>query len=142
MKAKRVLVAGEGVGEVICTKTPLSFWGGVDPNTGTVIDQHHELCGENLVGRVLMMPGGRGSCTSSVVLLECILSNHSPAAILLTEIDEIVALGAVLACELFAKRIPILLLDEDMYDDLMSADRIEVFLDGNLSIGENVNPLN
>lgn len=134
MRAKQVLVEGHALGAVLGTRVSLSFWGGVDPSTGKIIDSHHELCGENLTGRVLAMPSGRGSCTASVVLLECILLGHAPCAILLQEIDEIVALGVILADEFFSLSIPVFVLDDDAYTKVLAAERVELFVDGSCLI--------
>ena len=34
------------------------FWGGVDPATGNIIDQRHELYGQNIKGKVFVFPEG------------------------------------------------------------------------------------
>ena len=80
---------------------PLSFWGGLDPDTGTLIDTHHPQRGVVLTDRVLVMPSGRGSSSSSYVLAEAIRAGKAPAAIVLGEPDGIVALGAIVARELY-----------------------------------------
>jgi predicted aconitase with swiveling domain len=74
------LVAGNAQGELLSAPVGLCFWGGVDPQMGIAIDQHHPLCGESLAGCVLAIPSGRGSCSGSGVLLEPILNGHAPAA--------------------------------------------------------------
>ena len=61
----RSLVAGRGQGSLLHADLGLSFWGGVDPFSGEVIDRHHPLSGQSLAGRVLAIPSGRGSCTGS-----------------------------------------------------------------------------
>lgn len=72
MTPAQIVVAGGEVvrGIALVTDVPLSFWGGVDPATGTVIDQHHPLRGKLLTDRILILPSGRGSCSASGVLLE------------------------------------------------------------------------
>ena len=55
---------------------PLSFWGGLDPATGALIDTHHPQRGATVAGRVLVMPSGRGSSSSSYVLAEAIRAGH------------------------------------------------------------------
>ncbi len=109
-------MAGNAIGNVLGTSAPLSFWGGVDPDTGLIIDHHHELCGQNLTNHVLVMPSGRGSCTASIVLLECLLSAHAPSAIVLEEPDEIIALGVILADELYSLSIPVIVLYGNNYN--------------------------
>jgi len=98
-------------GEVLVVDVPLSFWGGVDPATGRVIDRHHPLHGASLAGRVLVMPSGRGSCSASGVLLESICLGTGPAAILTLRPDPILVLGAVLAEELHGLTMPVGTLD-------------------------------
>ena len=107
MAEARTLVAGSAEGEPLVLAEPLSFWGGVDPATGDVIDGHHPQAGANVTGRVLVMPGGRGSSSSSSVLAEAIRAGTAPAAIVLLEADPILALGAIVARELYGRTIPI-----------------------------------
>jgi uncharacterized protein len=105
--AIRVLAPGVASGEVLVLSEPLSFWGGLDPVTGLVIDGHHPQVGASLTGRVLVMPGGRGSSSSSSVLAEAIRCGTAPAAIVLGEADAIVALGAIVAGELYGIEMPV-----------------------------------
>lgn len=108
----KVLVSGEAEGPILATDVSLSFWGGLDPSTGEVIDRHHPLSGSDVTGRVLVLPSGRGSCTGSGILLEAVYSGHSPKAIILKETDEIIALGAVVAEEMLQRTFPVVVLDE------------------------------
>jgi predicted aconitase with swiveling domain len=105
---------------------PLSFWGGLDPVTGALIDTHHPQQGASLTGRVLVMPSGRGSSSSSYVLAEAIRSGTAPAAIVLREPDGIVALGAIVARELYGALVPVVVLDPDGYDTIGDGDAIVV----------------
>ena len=102
-------------GELLSAEVGLSFWGGVDPQTGVVIDQHHPLCGESLAGRVLAIPSGRGSCSGSGVLLELILNGHAPAAIVICEREEILTLGALVAEVVFEQSIPVLRVEREVF---------------------------
>lgn len=101
------------MGPVLHSDTGLSFWGGVDPTSGVVIDCHHPLHGENVSGKVFCIPSGRGSCTGSQVLLELLLEGHAPAAIILSEPDHIVALGVIVAEELFERSLPVVCLSKE-----------------------------
>jgi predicted aconitase/predicted aconitase with swiveling domain len=112
------LVAGDAQGELLSAMVGLSFWGGVDPQTGVVIDQHHPLCGESLAGRVLAIPSGRGSCSGSGVLLELILNGHAPAAIVICEREEILTLGALVAEVVFEQSIPVLRIEREVFERL------------------------
>ena len=116
----RVMVPGEAVGEVLRLDEPLSFWGGMDPSTGRVIDRRHPQVGESITGRVLAMPFGRGSSSGSSALCEAIRAGTGPAAIVMAEPDEIIALGAVVADELYGRLVPVVVLAEGL-DRLRSA---------------------
>jgi uncharacterized protein len=107
MLEARTLVPGTGRGEVLVLDEPLSFWGGVDPATGDVIDVRHPQRGASVAGRVLVMTSGRGSSSSSSVLAEGVRAGTAPAAIVLAEPDPILALGAIVARELYGREIPV-----------------------------------
>lgn len=114
----RSLVAGEARGLALVLDEPLSFWGGVDPETGRVIDVHHPQLGVTVTGRVLVMPSGRGSSSSSSVLVESIRAGTGPVAIVMREPDPIVALGAIVVRELYGTRFPVVVVDEATYGSL------------------------
>jgi predicted aconitase with swiveling domain len=103
------LVDGKATGIALVTDTPLSFWGGVDPHTGEIIDRRHPLDGEVIADRILILPSGRGSCSASGVLLESILNGTAPAGIVVSEIDPIIGLGAILGDELLGRTVPVVL---------------------------------
>jgi len=134
-----VLVGGAAEGIALVTSIPLSFWGGVEPLTGEVIDSHHPLCGEHVTGRVLVMPRGRGSSSSSSVLLECIRLRTGPAAILLAAADEMLALGAIVADELDGQTIPVVIVPEAVAT-VRSGDRLRVGPEGDVHLVEAASP--
>ncbi len=104
------IVPGAACGSALVTDVPLSFWGGLDPDTGEVIDRRHPLSGAIVSGRVLVMPAGRGSCTASGVLLETIRHGVAPAAIVLSRPDPIIGLGAILGEEMYGRTVPVVVL--------------------------------
>ena len=103
------LVAGEARGPILAI-APLSFWGGYDPEAGRVIDRSHPALGAELAGRILVMPCGRGSSSSSTVLAEAIRLGTAPTAIVLSEPDPILVIGALVAQRLYPRACPIVLL--------------------------------
>lgn len=105
--AARTLAEGEAEGRLLVLDTPLSFWGGLDPATGRVIDRSHPACGRSLAGRILVMASGRGSSSSSSVLAEAIRRGTAPAGIVLAEPDPIVAVGALVAHRLYRLACPV-----------------------------------
>ena len=126
MSESRTLVAGRASGLALVLDEPLSFWGGLDPETGALIDTHHPQRGAVLTDRVLLMPAGRGSSSSSYVLAEAIRAGTAPTAIVLREEDGIVALGAIVARELYGSAIPVVVLDPDSFDAIADGDPVEV----------------
>ncbi len=116
--AGRVLVAGTASGPMLRLVEPLSFWGGVDPASGEIIDRRHPHCGASVRGRVLVLPWGRGSSSSSSVLLEGVRLKTAPVAIVLRELDGILALGAAVARELYGRAVPVVVLGEADWDRL------------------------
>jgi predicted aconitase with swiveling domain len=126
----RALVPGMARGEALVLREPLSFWGGMDPQTGRLVDPHHPQLGADLGGRVLLMPSGRGSSSSSSVLAEAVRLGTAPAAVVLLAPDPIVALGAVVAAELYGRDVPVLVLEPTAYGSIRSGDLLEIRVDG------------
>lgn len=124
------ILPGTALGPILATDEPLSLWGGVDPARGSVIDTHHPLHGASLTGKVVMMPGTRGSCTGSGVLLDMILSGRGPAALIFAEAEEVATLGALVAGELFGRSIPILRLPRAEFDALARKPQAEIIATG------------
>jgi predicted aconitase with swiveling domain len=122
----RVLAPGTARGEAIVLEEPLSFWGGVDPWSGTVVDRRHPQAGARLAGRVLVMPFGRGSSSSSTVLAEAVRAGTAPAAIVLREPDPILALGAAVAQELYGRSLPVVVLLPGDYERIRTGDVVTV----------------
>lgn len=106
----RTLVEGEAQGEVLVLDEPLSFWGGLDPEDGRIIDAHHPQHGAVVTGRVLVMPSGRGSSSASSVIAEALRLGTGPAAIVLAETDPIIVVGVLVAATLYDTRCPTILL--------------------------------
>ena len=103
----RAYAAGEAEGATMILAEPLSFWGGIDVDTGAIIDRSHPDRGRTVTGAVLVMPGGRGSSSSSAVLAEAIRRGTAPAAIVLQVADPILTVGALVAQSLYGIRCPI-----------------------------------
>lgn len=122
----RLLAPGTAEGRALVLAEPLSFWGGVDPASGVIIDARHPQRGESVVGRVLVMPAVRGSSSSSSILAEVVRAGCAPAAILLGEPDLILAVGAAVAEELYVRRIPIVLLAREELAGIVDGARVEV----------------
>ena len=130
----RSLAVGRAAGTTLVLDDPLSFWGGVDATTGTIIDVHHPQVGARLTGTILVLPSGRGSSSSSSVLAEIIRHGVAPAAIILGAPDPIMAVGSLVASELYGLAIPIVSVDADVYRACATASYIEVEADPDRAI--------
>jgi predicted aconitase with swiveling domain len=88
---------GKARGEAIVSKSPIGFYGGVDPKTGIVIERGHELEGRCVKDKVLVFPKGKGSTVGSYVIYGLKKNGVAPAAIVNKETETIVATGVILA---------------------------------------------
>jgi predicted aconitase with swiveling domain len=100
LKAEVLLPGGPAAGRCLALTAPISFWGGVDPRSGAIIDARHPQCGLVIGGAVLALPGTIGSSSASAVLLELVHAGRAPAAILVDAPDAILLLGLVVAREM------------------------------------------
>lgn len=112
------LVEGELRGEVVRLDEALSFWGGFDAATGRIIDRSHPQHGTSLAGKVVAMPGSRGSSGTPGVLGDAIRRGTGPAAMIVTKADINLVAGALTAQALYDRSCAILLVDADTLADL------------------------
>ena len=131
----RVLVAGEAEGELLAASEPLSFWGGYSQTTGEIIDRRHPLSGQMAAGRILALPGSRGSSTTTAVLLEALRNGNAPAAILTIGVDNFLALASIVAEEMFGRAIPLAAVTPEEFEQLRSGDPAHLARDGRLLVG-------
>ena len=104
----RPLIAGEARGPLLRLTHPISFWGGVDPVRGQIVDPRHPEFESIITGTVLAIPAAVGSSSSSAIMLELLREETAPAAILMGKADAILALGGVVGQELGYAPIPII----------------------------------
>ena len=93
----RKISTGNAAGEALVTSMGISFYGGVDPQTGCVVEKGHELEGQSIAGRVLVFPTGKGSTVGSYTLYRLAKRGRAPAAIVNSTCETIVAVGAIIA---------------------------------------------
>jgi predicted aconitase with swiveling domain len=129
-----VLVDGSASAPALVLPEALSLWGGLDPETGEIIDRRHPNSGENVTGKVLVLPIGRGSSSASSILLEAVRQGKAPAAIILAETDAILALGAAVAREMYGQAPPIVVVDTAVYQQIQTGQTITIQEDGVISI--------
>ncbi len=93
----RTINPGKAEGEAIVSTEPIGFYGGIDPKTGIVIEKGHQLEGQNVKGKILVFPQGKGSTVGSYVVYGLHANGVGPAAIVNQETETIVATGVILA---------------------------------------------
>jgi len=113
------LIEGMASGALLRLTEPLSLWGGVDLKTGRIVDASHPQRGATLSGRLLAMPGSRGSSSSSSALVELARSKRAPAGVVTTRGDPILTIGALVAEYLYRVTIPILVVSDADFAKLM-----------------------
>ncbi len=126
LRATEILLDGECGGETLVLEEPLSFWGGLDPKSGRIVDEHHPQLGECVAGRILVMPGTRGSTSSPGALADAIQLGNGPAAVILPEPNVTILVAAMIARELYDTKLPVLVVDRDDYRRLRSGQQLAI----------------
>ncbi len=117
----RTISRGRAEGEVLISKDPISFLGSVDPKTGIVVEEKHDLTGKSIKGKVLIFPHGKGSTVGSYVMYQLKKNGAAPTAIINLETEPIVAVGAIIS------EIPLIdLLEKNPYEFLKNGDTVLV----------------
>ncbi len=93
----RKISTGNAVGAALATSMGISFYGGVDPQTGCIVEKGHELEGQSIAGRVLVFPTGKGSTVGSYTLYRLKKAGRAPAAIINLEAETITAVGCIIS---------------------------------------------
>ena len=120
----RKIAKGKTQGEALVFQSPISFFGGVDPETGLIREKGHELEGVSISDKVLVFPVGKGSTAGSYQLYELTINGKGPKAIINVRADSIVAIGAILSSIPMVDR-----LDCNPFEVIKSGDFIEVDAD-------------
>jgi uncharacterized protein len=114
----RKIYPGQAEGEALVTRMGISFFGGVDPESGRIVEKGHELEGETVSGKILIFPTGKGSTVGSYTLYRLKINGNAPAAIVNTDCETITAVGCIIA------EIPCV--DQVSIDDLHTGMRVRV----------------
>jgi predicted aconitase with swiveling domain len=98
MKIKGHTVSkGQATGPALVSRDAISFLGGVDPQTGVVIEKGHSLFGRSVKGTVLVFPGGKGSTVGSYLIYQLKKNGVAPVAMINVRAEPIVAVGAIIS---------------------------------------------
>jgi len=93
----RKIFSGQAQGEALVTGVGISFFGGVDPERGVIVEKGHPLEGQSIAGKVLVFPTGKGSTVGSYTLYRLKHAGCAPAAIVNAECEAIIAVGCIIA---------------------------------------------
>ncbi len=93
----RKICKGTATGEALVSSEGLSFYGGVDPETGTIVEEGHPLYGQTMAGKVLVFPRGKGSTVGSYIMYRLSKNGRAPRAIINQECETIIAVGAIIS---------------------------------------------
>ena len=93
----RIISRGTAQEEALVTSQPISFYGGVDPSTGEIIEKGHELQGKSVKGKILVFPNGKGSTVGSYTLYRMKKNGVAPAGMINCECETVVAVGAIIS---------------------------------------------
>ena len=114
----RKICSGQATGEALVSSMGISFFGGVDPESGVVVERGHELEGQSIAGKVLVFPSGKGSTVGSYTLYRLQRGGKAPLAIINSECETITAVGCIIAEIPCVDQVPI--------DELQSGMRVAV----------------
>jgi hypothetical protein len=123
LKAHKV-AKGKAQGEALVSKSPISFLGSVNPETGLIVEKGHEMEGRSISDKIFIFPIGKGSTGGSYQLYELKYNQKAPKAIINLRADPITAQGAIIS------NIPMVdQLDKDLFEIIRTGDLVEVDAD-------------
>ncbi|MHA5220042.1 aconitase X swivel domain-containing protein [Dysosmobacter sp. Phy] len=121
----KTAVYGNVRAELLYANEPMSFWGTVDPQSGTIRDNRHSLYMKNMAGKVLAFTTPKGSSGTGLIILEQIRTGCAPAAIINLRSDPVVLTGPIIAKRFYGVDIPVVNLSEEDYAKLEGAKEVE-----------------
>ena len=93
----RIIWSGWAKGEALVSNQPISFYGGINPTTGEIVERGHELEGKSIAGKILVFPYGKGSTVGSYIILRLKKRGMAPKAMVNIRCEPIIAVGAIIA---------------------------------------------
>ena len=93
----RKVVGGAAEGEILISPEPVSFFGGVDPDTGVITEPGHPCLGKSISGKVFVFPTGKGSTVGSYIIYRMMKQGTAPIAIINRETEAIIATGCAIS---------------------------------------------
>ena len=122
----KILCGGEVRAPVLRLDEPLSFWGGYDPQTGTIIDTHHPQQGRSVTGNIMMLPASRGSAGTPAGIAESLRIGIGPAGVITKQADINILAGLLTAARLYETAVPLVVVSDADYDRLRDVAALEI----------------
>ncbi len=121
------LVLGKGTeGELLILDEPVGFWGGFDPETGTIVDSRHPQCGAVLTKKIVIMPALRGASSAGSPLAESLRKHTGPLALVLKTNSILAVTAGLVAQALYAVDLTLLVVTDEVYRSLATCRRIAI----------------
>lgn len=120
------VIKSDANGKVIFCRQPISFIGGVDPETGIILDPLNDRHGESVADSILVFPFGKGSSGAGLVLLELVRAGKSPRALIMLRVDTVLLTGPLVSREFYKKEIAVVTVDEEGMDLLSRAEDVDI----------------
>ena len=133
MKAEVLIASGAAKGPALVLDKPISFWGGVDPASGTIIMPSHPDHGATIAGTVLFVPATVGSSSAASVMLELVHNGSAPVALVFHKPDAILIAGLVAAREMGLNQPTALQLDAAAFA-AFAGKTVDVSVEGKLAV--------
>ncbi len=124
------IVKGQVEAEVLFSRSPISFIGGVDPQTGLIRDPLNDCQGQSMADKIYVFPFGKGSSGAGLVLLELARVGKAPLAMINLRTDSVVLTGPLICREFYQKLIAVVNVDEAGMDQLATAKRVRIDANG------------
>ncbi|SDL35534.1 predicted aconitase subunit 2 [Maridesulfovibrio ferrireducens] len=120
------IVKGKVTGEILFSRKPLSFIGGVDPETGIIQDPLSDQCGQSMADKILVFPFGKGSSGAGLVLLELARVGKAPKALVNLRTNTVLLTGPLVMREFYKKEMPVVCVDEAGMESLSEVNEATV----------------
>ena len=128
------LLDGEASGPLLLLDEALSFWGGFDPQSGEIIDQHHPQAGKRAGGCILALPETRGSAGTPAGVAEAIRNGSGPAGIIVIKKDVNLVAGAMTAHELYDICVPVVSVSAEDFGRLTGVKEVDITSGGTITL--------
>lgn len=120
----RKISKGMTEGEALVTRQAITFLGGVDPDTGMVVENGHEIEGRSISGKILVFPRGKGSTVGVYTIYGMKKKGTAPAGIINVKSEQVIATGAIIS------EIPMLdSLEENPIEAIKTGDSVTINAD-------------